>query len=48
MIRLKQVVLPAPFGPDQRMDGAAPDVQVDIVDRGEAREFFGQARSSEE
>ena len=41
--RLKQVVLPAPFGPDQRMDRPAPDLEVDVVDRDKALELLRQA-----
>ena len=29
-------------GPDQRMDGMAPDLQVDVLDGDEALEFLGQ------
>jgi len=39
---LKQVVLPAPLGPSQRMDGVALDLQVDVGDGNEALEFLGQ------
>ncbi len=41
--RLKQVVLPAPFGPDQRVDRPAPHLEVDVVDRDEALELLRQA-----
>jgi hypothetical protein len=41
--RLKNVVLPAPFGPDQRMDVAAPYFQVNVVDRDKALELLRQA-----
>ena len=40
MSRLKQVVLPAPFGP---MDAAAPHLELDAADGHEAPEGLGQA-----
>ena len=33
---LMSVVLPAPFGPEQREDLAAPDFEIDVLERVEA------------
>ena len=41
--RLKQVVLPAPLGPISAWMRAAPDPEVDVVDRDKALELLGQA-----
>ena len=43
--RLKQVVLPAPFGSDQRVDAAAPNAQIDRTHGQETGEFLGQILS---
>ena len=40
--RLKQVVLPAPFGPIKRMNAAARDAQIDAADGGKSGEFLGE------
>ncbi len=41
--RLKQVVLPAPLGPINALNGAPADSQVHVADSSEAFELFGQA-----
>ena len=40
VIRLKVVLLPAPFGTNQRHDLASPDIERDVIDRDHAAEFF--------
>ena len=40
---LKNVVLPAPFGPDQAHDRALRDREVDVVDRDQAAELLSQS-----
>ncbi len=48
MSRLKQVVLPAPFGPISAWIVPATDRQIDVLDRDEALELLGQLRASRE
>ena len=43
MIALKQVVFPAPFGPDQAEDLAAADLEADVVEGGQTAELDGEA-----
>ncbi len=46
--RLKQVVFPAPFGPDQRVDGPGPHREAHVLHRDEPAEFLGQPLGLEE
>jgi hypothetical protein len=45
--RLKQVVLPAPLGTDQRVDMSAPDLQVHAIHSDETTELLDETRGLE-
>ncbi len=46
VIMLKNVVLPAPFGPDQAHDRATRDREVDVVHRDQTAELLAQSSTS--
>ncbi len=48
VIRLKNVVLPAPFGPMIARSSPGRDVQGDVVDRDQAAERLGRAADFEQ
>ena len=48
VIWLKNVVLPAPFGPMRRDDRAARDREVDVVGRDEAAELLAHVLGDEQ